>query len=118
MKYIVKGNLTKKPVLKSTTSGINYCIVTVAENHYKKTETGSFERTGTNYQLCAAYGEVAEQIVGLEKGQQVTVEGSMRTLPAVTRNGQQYPERNQIIIQKITAGYKAGERPAKAEPAA
>lgn len=118
MKYIVKGNLTKKPILKSTTSGINYCIVTIAENSYKKNEDGKFERTGTNFQLCAAYGEIAEQMVMLEKGQQVTVEGSMRTLPAVTRNGQQYAERDQIIISKVTAGLKAGERSAKAEPAA
>lgn len=117
MKYIVKGNLTKKPVMKSTSTGTNYCIVTIAENSYKKTDKG-FERVGTNFQLCAAYGEMAEQMVMLEKGQQVTVEGSMRTLPAVTRNGQSYAERDQIIISKVTAGLKAGERSAKAESAA
>ncbi len=110
MKNIVKGNVVKNIELKHTSAGTPYCVFTVAENQYKRTADGNYEKAGVNYQLAAAYHDLAIEAAKLVKGQQVEIRGSVHTLPAKGR----YAERKQIIVTELIPGLKPGERPAKA----
>lgn len=112
MKSYIKGNLAKAPQSAQTKNGIQFAKFTVVTNTFKKEADGSYTETGKNFQFVMAYGEVAETAMTLVKGQQVEILGYLQEL--------KNQEGNPFTILKatnITAGYKPGERPAKAEEA-
>lgn len=104
MKQILKGNLTKNPVIATTKTGKEFAKFTVVENKYKKTADGQFEETGREFQFCTAYGVNAEIAKTLEKGQQVTVTGYVNVVNGTTG------EFTILNITEIVPSFKAGER--------
>lgn len=110
MKSYIKGNLAKAPESAQTKNGVKYAKFTVVTNTFKKEADGSYTETGKNFQFVMAYGEAAETAMSLVKGQQVEILGYLQEL--------KNQEGNPFTILKatnITAGFKPGERPAKAE---
>lgn len=111
MKIQIKGNLASNPIFRQNVNGKNYALFTVAENHYKKNNEGKFDKLGCSFHKCISYGSPIEILKDMEKGQQVTLNGFAKELPAKGS----MPATQQIVALEITAGYKKGERPEKSE---
>lgn len=111
MKIQIKGNLTKNPIFRQNANGKDYALFTVAENHYKKNNEGQYEKLGCTFHKCISYGSPIEILKNMEKGQQVTLNGFAKELPAKGS----MPPTQQIVALEITAGYKKGERSNKTE---
>lgn len=67
----VVGNLTNAPELRYTQSGKAVANLTVAEN------TGRDDQKRTHYHRVTAWGDLAENIANLDKGQRVVVIGRL-----------------------------------------
>ncbi len=107
MKNIVKGNLTSNPILRTNKNNTPYALFTVAENRFKRTADGQFEKSGVIYHRCIAYNNAYEQVSGMVKGQQVIATGFTTILPAKGS----YTEKEQLVVTGIVPGLKPGERP-------
>ncbi len=67
------GRLTKKPELKTSSSGKNFVPFTIAVNN-------SFNRDRTDFISCFAWDKIAENMVNyLDKGSLISVDGSIGT---------------------------------------
>lgn len=111
MKIQIKANLATNPIFRQNANQKDYALFTVAENHYKKNNEGKFDKIGCTFHKCIAYGTPLETLKAMEKGQQITVEGFSKELPAKGS----MPATQQIVALEITAGYKKGEHPKKSE---
>lgn len=82
-KIIVVGRLTKDPDFKTAPSGTSYCIINVAVNRRKKGEA--------DFITFKAFNKLAENITNFKKkGDQIAIEGEVRTGSRETETGKQY----------------------------
>lgn len=101
MALYLRGNLVRKPLLKSTAAGTFYALGRIAESVMRKNEKGEYVQTGRVFYNIIAYGDEALELSSCDAGQQLVLEGRMNT-------DTRFP--NQFIIRKITAGLRKGER--------
>ena len=97
----IRGNLVRKPILKSTAAGTFYALGRIAESIMRRNEKGEYVQKGREFHNIIAYGDEALKLNNCEAGQQLVLEGRMNT---DTRFA------NQFIIRKITPGLRRGER--------
>lgn len=82
-KIIVVGRLTKDPDFKTAPSGTSYCIINVAVNRRKKGEA--------DFITFKAFNKLAENITNFKKkGDQIAIEGEVRTGSRETETEKQY----------------------------
>ena len=75
----VQGNATADPELRFVGNGTQVLNFTVAENHRKKDQSGSWQDDGTTFYRVAVWGAQAESLAGsLGKGMRVLVSGRFR----------------------------------------
>ncbi len=87
-RIIIIGNLGRDPEMKYTPSGQMVTSFSVASNHRYKTASGE-QREETEWFNCSAFGKLAETCNQyLTKGQQVYVEGRLKSRTYQTRDGQ------------------------------
>jgi single-strand DNA-binding protein len=87
-KIMIIGNLGRDPEMRYTTVGQPATSFSVASNHRYKTASGE-QREETEWFNCQAFGKLAESCNQyLSKGQQVYVEGRLKSLTYQTRDGQ------------------------------
>jgi len=78
-KVILHGHLGADPEVRENEGIISVCTFRVATNEYVKTDDGAFKEL-TEWQRIAAFGKVAEKCAKfLKKGDQVLVEGKIRS---------------------------------------
>jgi single-strand DNA-binding protein len=84
----ITGNLTADPELRWTPSGKAVVNFTVADNHFRKNQDGTFEQTGTTFIRCQAWNHLAEQIADRGgKGDKVSVTGTLKQRDYDDRDG-------------------------------
>jgi single-strand DNA-binding protein len=87
-KIMIIGNLGRDPEMRYTTVGQAVTSFSVASNHRYKTASGE-QREETEWFNCQAFGKLAESCNQyLSKGQQVYVEGRLKSRTYQTRDGQ------------------------------
>lgn len=75
-KAIYKGRITASPELRSSTTGKSYCRFTIAVDGFKDKSEGK----QADFIPCIAWNGTAETIAKfVEKGQELLVEGSMKS---------------------------------------
>ena len=85
-KAIYKGRITASPELRSSTTGKSYCRFTIAVDGFKDKSEGK----QADFIPCIAWNGTAETIAKfVEKGQELLVEGSMKSGSYNDRN---YPD--------------------------
>jgi single-strand DNA-binding protein len=72
----ITGNLVEDPKRRDTRSGTSMCVFTIANNEFRK-RGNDFEKH-THYLDCVAFGATADRCLGLSRGDQVTLEASLR----------------------------------------
>jgi single-strand DNA-binding protein len=78
-KVTLIGHVGQDPELKNTTSGSSVCNFSLATNETWKDKTGT-KQTRTEWHSCVAWGKTGETIARYcSKGQQLYVEGRLRT---------------------------------------
>lgn len=86
-KIIVIGNLGRDPEMRFTPSGQAVTSFSLASNHSYTSQSGE-RRQETQWFNCSAWGKTAEICNQyLSKGQQVYVEGRVKTREFETRDG-------------------------------
>ena len=87
-KIIVIGNVGRDPEPRYTPSGQMVTSFSVASNHRYKTASGE-QREETEWFNCSAFGKLAETCNQyLSKGQQVYVEGRLKSRTYQTQSGE------------------------------
>src|SRR5919106_3207039 len=87
-KLIVIGNVGRDPEMKYTTSGQAITSFSVASNHRYKTASGE-QREETEWFNCSAFGKLAEVCNQyITKGQQVYIEGRLKSRTYQTQGGE------------------------------
>jgi single-strand DNA-binding protein len=87
-KIMIIGNLGRDPEMRYTTVGQAVTSFSVASNHRYKTASGE-QQEETEWFNCQAFGKLAESCNQyLSKGQQVYVEGRLKSRTYQTRDGQ------------------------------
>lgn len=77
-KVLIQGFLTKKPELKNTANGKNYCRFTVCYNYsYKDKKTEEWVKIPYFFDVTA-WDKQATFVVSLEKGNAVSVFGTLK----------------------------------------
>ncbi len=80
-KALLIGNLTKDPVLTTTSSGLSCCRFTIAINN--------FSNKSADFIPVVVWEKVAENCMKyLKKGSKVAIEGSVRSNSYDTQNGE------------------------------
>lgn len=73
------GNIGKEPELMTTNTGAKYVRLSLATNEFYTNRTGE-KVNETNWHNVIAWGQLAERIaVSMHKGDEITVEGSLRS---------------------------------------
>ena len=79
---LIEGRLCEKPELKQTKNGKSFCSFTVAYNQPHKlpqpNEKGETWESIPNFFSVSAWGRTAEAACSLEKGDPVSIPGSLR----------------------------------------
>lgn len=97
-KVIILGRIGKKPVLKSTGSGIDVCSFSVATSERKK--VGDTYEEQTEWHNVTAWRKTAENCAQyLDKGQLVYIEGKLTT-QKWEKDGEKR-SKTEIMIDKI-----------------
>jgi single-strand DNA-binding protein len=87
-KLILIGNVGRDPEMRITPSGQSVTSFSVASNRRYKTASGE-QREETEWFNCQAWGKLAEVCNGyLTKGQQVYIEGRLKSRTYQTQNGE------------------------------
>ena len=87
-KIIVIGNVGRDPELRYSPSGQPVTSFSVASNHRSRTASGE-QREETEWFNCSAFGKLAETCNQyLSKGQQVYIEGRLKSRTYQARDGQ------------------------------
>jgi len=77
-RVILIGRLTKSPELKSTNGGTHFCRFSLASNHTRKQQDGSYKDEAGFFE-CVAWGKSAEILHKyVQKGHRLAVEGALR----------------------------------------
>ncbi len=97
----IRGNLVRKPVLKSTAAGTLYALGRIAESVMRRNGNGEYVQQGRTFHNIIAYGDEAARLADCEAGQQLVIEGRMNTDPRFA---------GQFIIRKLQPGLRKGER--------
>ena len=97
----ISGNLTRDPVLRSTSGGMSVLSMGVAVNDRRRNpETGEWEEF-PNFFNCTMFGTRGEQLGELlAKGDKVVIEGSLRYSQWETKDGQ-HRSNIEIIIEEV-----------------
>jgi single-strand DNA-binding protein len=87
-KLILIGNVGRDPELRYTPSGQAVTSFSVASNHRYRTSSGE-QREETEWFSCQAWGKLADVCNQyLTKGQQVYIEGRLKSRTYQTQNGE------------------------------
>jgi single-strand DNA-binding protein len=87
-RIIIIGNLGRDPEMKYTPTGQAVTSFSVASNHKYKTASGE-QRDETEWFSCQAWGKLAETCTQyLTKGQQVYIEGRLKSRTYQTQSGE------------------------------
>jgi single-strand DNA-binding protein len=87
-KLILIGNVGRDPEMRITPSGQSVTSFSVASNRRYKTASGE-QREETEWFNCQAWGKLAEVCNAyLTKGQQVYIEGRLKSRTYQTQNGE------------------------------
>jgi single-strand DNA-binding protein len=99
-RIIIIGNLGRDPELKYTPSGQMVTSFSVASNHRYTTASGE-QRDETEWFNCSAFGKLAETCNQyLTKGQQVYVEGRLKSRSYEGKDGQTRFS-NDLMVREI-----------------
>jgi single-strand DNA-binding protein len=114
-RIIIIGNLGRDPELRYTPAGQAVTSFSIASNHSYTDKLG-MKHTETEWFNCMAYGKLAEVCTQhLSKGQQVCIEGRLKSRTYTTKDG---PTRSSLDVTlsdvhflagKGTDGYRAAE---------
>ena len=86
-KVILIGNLGNDPDVRSTSSGMAVCTLSVATAERRKDQSGEWQ-DHTEWHRVKLFGKTAEVARDyLKKGRQVYIEGSLRTTKYTDKNG-------------------------------
>ena len=77
-KVILIGNLGKDPEIHSFDGGGKVCNLTIATNESYKDKQGEWQSI-TEWHTLKMFGDYAENLMRLKKGQKVYVEGKIKT---------------------------------------
>src|SRR5919106_5588712 len=87
-RVIIIGNLGREPELRYTPAGQAVTSFSVASNHKYRTNSGE-QREEAEWFNCQAWGKLAEITnAHLTKGQQVYIEGRLKSRTYQTQNGE------------------------------
>lgn len=98
----LRGNLVRKPILKTTATGTYYALARIAESVMKRNADGIYIQVGKEFHNVAAYGNEALILGGCDAGQQLELRGHLNT------TNPRY--RDQFIATSVNAGLRKGER--------
>jgi single-strand DNA-binding protein len=110
----VIGRVTRDPELKSLPSGTQACSFSVASNRvwYDKDKQKQEE---TEFHNIVAFGKDAETIAQyVEKGQELYVEGRLKTQSWEDKDSGKKMYRTEIIVDRFQFGQKAGSKSSSA----
>lgn len=97
------GRVTKQPELRETPSGMTICSFSVATNHYRKDKTEEVE-----FHNITTFSFLAERIAKyVTKGQEVFVEGRMKTESWTSKDGQKRYKTG-VIAERVEFGARVG----------
>ena len=86
-KVILVGNLGNDPDVRSTSSGMSVCTLSVATTERRKDQAGEWQ-DHTEWHRVKLFGKTAEVARDyLKKGRQVYIEGKLRTDKYTDKNG-------------------------------
>ena len=107
----ISGNLTRDPVLRSTSGGMSVLSMGVAVNDRRKNQqTGEWEDY-PNFIDCTMFGARAESLSRyLNKGTKVSIEGKLRW-SQWERDGQKR-SKIEVVVDEIALHDKKGAAPA------
>lgn len=95
---VLLGRLTKDPELRKTSSGTSFCRFTVACD---KRKTKDDQESGANFISCVAWRQNADFISDYgQKGNQVTVEGSIETGSYTDRDGRKVYT-TEVLVNRV-----------------
>ena len=106
MKILLKGNLVSDPEIRFTASGEKWATFTVAENHYKKLDNGTYEDLPTTFWNCAIWGNGVDGVEKLVKGTSVLAVGRNRTSNYEDKDGNKRSSL-QVVVEEIGVNVKS-----------
>jgi single-strand DNA-binding protein len=107
-KLILIGNVGRDPEMKYTPSGQAVTSFSVASNHKYKTASGE-QREDVEWFNCSAWGKLAEVCNQyLTKGQQVYIEGRLKSRTYQTQNGETRFSNDVMVSQFQFLGSRSG----------
>jgi single-strand DNA-binding protein len=110
-KLIVIGNVGRDPEMKYTTSGQAITSFSVASNYRYKTASGE-QREETEWFNCSAFGKTAEICNQyITKGQQVYIEGRLKSRTYQTQSGETRFSNDITITEVQFLGRRDDQRP-------
>lgn len=108
-KVILIGNLTRKPELKTTTSGQSIVTFGLATNRQWTTSSGE-KRNSAEFHECVAWAKLAEICSQyLKKGMLIYVEGYLKTRSWDTEDGTRR-FRTEVVLQDMIILEKRSDR--------
>lgn len=112
----VTGNIGE-PELKFTPSGKAVLNLSLADNHHRRKDDGSYEQTGTTwYRISLWDGHAQNAAEQLTKGARVIVTGRVETRPFKDREGNER-ESLEIRVQDIGPAISKREQDGAPQPA-
>lgn len=92
---ILKGRLTKSPILLFGKSGIGYTSINIAVNRFNKDKEDS-----ADFINCTAFGKTAELIAErFSKGQEILLEGNLKIDIFEKEEKKQY--KTSVMIERV-----------------
>lgn len=104
------GRVTRDPEVKALPSGTQACSFSLASNHVYNDRDGK-KQEETEFHNCVAFGKTAETIGQyVEKGQELYVEGRLKTQSWEDKDSGKKMYRTEIIVDRFQFGQKAGSK--------
>lgn len=105
-KVILIGNLTRDPELRSLPTGAKVCSFSIATNRYWTDRQTNQRKEDVEYHNITVFGYQADNCAKyLQKGQQVMLEGRLRTTSWDGNDGKKR-YRTEIVAENVQFGQK------------